>query len=580
VTTTSPAAAVAAVARGEPAGVVPAPAGQTGLVPAAAAPPATGATLASSALPITSAPAVTSAPVTAKRRHRAGTAARLIAFHLAVLGVVIAVVVVALAYQLSASYDQIAGRNLASELHSFAANVPAPPLPATSSHPGRGAGAGTGGGAGAAGSAPVSSTAAARRAGCELLQSAARYFRGHALPAGTVLAVGVASCRSPAGPVVASGSVPLVEAVLAAPAVGRAVAQPPGGSLLASDHSKGYQFELLSSPIREGRRVIGSFIAAEDMAGLLADRARVVRLSVAEGAVALLAAVLGAWFILRRLLRTVGRITTAAEEIERGEIDRRLGDQGTDDEVGRLAVTFDRMLDRIASAMTTQRRLLSDVSHQLRTPLTVARGHLEVLQRTGTGDRSAVEETVSLVLDELDHMRALVERLLLLGRAMEPDFLAVEAIDLRSFVADLYATSQVLAERRFLTAPVPDVVVHADEAKLRGAVLNLIDNAVKATVAGDSVGLSARLEPASGDLLINVDDSGPGIDPSQRAAALARFQRPGARDAGGSGLGLAIVKAVAEAHGGRLDLSDSPIGGCRASIRLPASAVSSGGVAV
>jgi signal transduction histidine kinase len=232
------------------------------------------------------------------------------------------------------------------------------------------------------------------------------------------------------------------------------------------------------------------------------------------------------------------------------------------------------MIDRIDAAMTAQRRLLSDVSHQLRTPLTVARGHLEVLQRTGEiADPQAVDETVELVIDELEHMRSLVERLLLLGRAIEPDFLAPELIDARSFFADIYYACQVLAPRHWSLIPVPDVVLNADAAKLRGAVLNLVDNAVKVTAADDSIELSALYDAAHGTFTFAVEDSGPGIPAAQREAVLARFARPGARDEDGSGLGLAIVRAVAQAHGGHVTVGESRFGGARVAIVLPAAVV-------
>ncbi len=192
-------------------------------------------------------------------------------------------------------------------------------------------------------------------------------------------------------------------------------------------------------------------------------------------------AVAGAYLLLRRLLRTVGRITTTASAIENGDLERRLGDQGTDDEVAQLAATFDSMLDRLDASMTVQRRLLSDVSHQLRTPLTVAKGHLEVLARQENPDLDDVHETIGVVVDELDHMSSLVERLLLLGRALEPDFLQVERLDLRTFLSDLFDSARVLADRHWVLTDVPDLVLEVDVAKLRGALLNLIDNAIRAT---------------------------------------------------------------------------------------------------
>jgi signal transduction histidine kinase len=204
----------------------------------------------------------------------------------------------------------------------------------------------------------------------------------------------------------------------------------------------------------------------------------------------------------------------------------------------------------------------------------VARGHLEVLQRTGDiADPRAAAETVALVVDELDHMRSLVERLLLLGKAIEPDFLAPDLIDVRAFLADLHAASQVLAPRNWTLSAVPDVVVCADAAKLRGALLNLVDNAVRVTEAGGRIEIACELNATARTFTLAVEDSGPGIPAAQREAVLARFARPGARDQDGSGLGLAIVRAVAEAHGGTVAIGESRLGGARVAMVLPAELV-------
>jgi signal transduction histidine kinase len=361
-----------------------------------------------------------------------------------------------------------------------------------------------------------------------------------------------------------AGSQPL----LTDPRVRAWTANPPAGTEVASTTVRGRPFTLLAVPLTTDTRTIGTLVVAADQTRALADRHRVLTLAVGEAAVALLAGVAAGYLLLRRLLRTIGRITTTAAELGRGDLDRRLGDQGRDDEVGELAATFDVMADRVASAMSAQRRLLSDVSHQLRTPLTVARGHLEVLGRTGSADRDEVEATVTLVVDELDHMRTLVERLLLLGAAMEPDFLETAPLDLRSLLADLLDAGRMLADRHWSMGPAPDLVLVADTSKLRGALLNLLDNAAKATTPADRIELRCALR-ADGGLEIAVEDSGPGIPAAQRSAAVTRFRRPGAADSEGSGLGLAIVHAVAEAHGGTLELGDSDLGGCRVAVVLP-----------
>jgi len=317
-------------------------------------------------------------------------------------------------------------------------------------------------------------------------------------------------------------------------------------------------------------------MVASDLSHLHSDQSRVLALVIVEALVALVGGVAGAYLLLRRLLRTVGTITTTAASIESGNLDERLGDQGTDDEVGQLAATFDSMLDRLQAAMDVQRRLLSDVSHQLRTPLTVARGHLEVLARQRSAGIDEVRDTVGVVVDELDHMRALVERLLMLGRALEPDFLQIERLDLRAFLFDILESAHVLALRDWSLSAVPDLVLEVDVAKLRGAMLNLVDNAIKATSELDVVEIRAVHSTQDGTLELSVEDSGPGIPPDQLERVLTRFGRLGLADQEGSGLGLAIVVAVAEAHEGSFELGESDLGGCRAVIILHDSRISVG----
>lgn len=371
-----------------------------------------------------------------------------------------------------------------------------------------------------------------------------------------------------------AGSQPL----LASTALNRWVSAPPSRTVVTNIRLDRRPYKVLAVPLAVPRSgaapgrsgSAGTLVVAANQTRAIADRHRVLGLAVGEALVALLAGVAGSYLLLRQLLRTIGRITTTAAELGSGDLDRRLGDQGRDDEVGELAATFDVMADRVAAAMTAQRRLLADVSHQLRTPLTVARGHLEVLSRTGAADPAEVQSTVTLVVDELDHMRTLVERLLMLGAAMEPDFLDLAPVDLRMLLADLLEASRTLADRQWAMTSAPDVVLFADASKLRGALLNLLDNAAKATAPGDRIELRSRLR-SDGGLEISVEDSGPGIPVAHRAEALTRFRRPDVRrsDTRGSGLGLAIVSAVATAHGGQLRLGDSLLGGCQVRVILP-----------
>jgi two-component system, OmpR family, sensor kinase len=468
----------------------------------------------------------------AHSRRRVGTAARLAAFHALVLFVVLGAVVVVFIKQFAASYETLGERALASELRAY------------------------------------SSAASSRPGNVDLQTFTVGYLQERALPAGTVLVVSFLGTRI----VGTTGS----SALLKDQRIANWLAHPPARSVSKTIRIDGSSTSVLVSPLVVGGTRSGTFVATTNLSADEGQRSRVLALSIAEAGIALLAGVASAYLLLRRLLRTVGKMTKTAEDIGSGALDQRLGDQGSDDEVGQLASTFDAMLERIDTAMTAQRRLLSDVSHQLRTPLTVARGHLDVLNHTGDiSDPLAVKETVTLVLDELDHMRALVERLLLLGRAMEPDFLSPDLIDARSFMADVYSAAQVLAPRQWVLEPIPDIVVSADAPKLRGALLNLIDNAVRVTAPEDTIAIVCSLDDITPTFTIAVEDSGPGIPAAQREAVLERFARPGARDQDGSGLGLAIVRAVAEAHGGRVAIAESALGGARVAMVLPVELVRS-----
>ena len=331
----------------------------------------------------------------------------------------------------------------------------------------------------------------------------------------------------------------------------------------------GRSVELVTAPLYDRRSYVGTIVAAEDLTPFVKTRTRVLDLSLAEAGIALFAGTASSYILLRHLLRTVGRITVTADELGRLNLDQRLGDQGSDDEVGDLARTFDEMLDRIDRVLQGQRRLLADVSHQLRTPLTIARGHLEILGRSKVPDRAALRESIEVVVDEIAHMGAIVERLLMLGHAMDPDFLETHPVDLRALLGDCFAAAKVLEPREYTLGPVPDVVIDVDEDKVRGAILNLVSNAVHATTTGDAIRLSAAINGVRSEIELVVEDSGPGIPISERTLALERYARPGPRAAGGTGLGLAIVRAVSEAHGGRVLIDSSVLGGARVTIVLP-----------
>jgi signal transduction histidine kinase len=216
----------------------------------------------------------------------------------------------------------------------------------------------------------------------------------------------------------------------------------------------------------------------------------------------------------------------------------------------------ERLADERASLLERQERFLHDASHELRTPVTIARGHLEMLSRL---DGDAPE--VGVALDELHRMERIVDHLLLLAKADQPDFIAPAEIDLEPFLEDVFMRWSEVAPRSWKLGLLPSGILVADPEALRHALDALIENAVKHTELGDGIELRAR--PRGGEVVIEVSDGGPGVEPEALGRIFDRFARADparTRDRGGVGLGLAIVDTIATAHAGRCTVRSSGSG--------------------
>jgi signal transduction histidine kinase len=206
---------------------------------------------------------------------------------------------------------------------------------------------------------------------------------------------------------------------------------------------------------------------------------------------------------------------------------------------------------RLESLLERQERFLHDASHELRTPVTIARGHLEVLERTNGG---AAE--VGVALDELSRMERILERLLLLARADQPDFVEFEEVELDRFLEDVFVRWSEVAPRTWRLGSLAYGVLRADPEQLRIALDALLENAVKYSEPGDRIELSSRA--TGGKVTIDVADEGIGVPDEARVQIFDRFARADAartRSTGGVGLGLAIVDTIVKAHGGRCSVA-------------------------
>jgi signal transduction histidine kinase len=225
-----------------------------------------------------------------------------------------------------------------------------------------------------------------------------------------------------------------------------------------------------------------------------------------------------------------------------------------------------QLADERASLLGRQEQLLHDVSHELRTPVTIARGHLELLQRT----RGAPTPEVSVALDELERISRIVEQLLLLAKTgrLNGDE-SVADVDIERLAEDVVMRWAEVAPRAWRVGELAKGTLRADPDSLRIALDALVENAIKHTEVKDVIEI--RSQRRGGEVAITVADEGCGVPPGALAEIFDRFARADAargRGNGGAGLGLAIVKAIAEAHGGRCEVSSSARG-CNFTLVLP-----------
>jgi signal transduction histidine kinase len=274
------------------------------------------------------------------------------------------------------------------------------------------------------------------------------------------------------------------------------------------------------------------------------------------GLITLLVAAGAGWLLASRTTRPMRRMPIS---------------ETNNDEVRRLAESFNHMLDRLEAAFTGQRAFVADASHDLRTPLTIVQGQLEVLARNPNPDAAEVRRVTAQVTAATGRMERLVDDLLLLARADSGAGFSPEASELEPLLAAEVEALGETSGRLIELGEVSPRPVLLERERVSRAVTNLITNAVSHTGEGGRIRVSAV---GRGEwVVIAVDDDGPGVPVEMRERVFDRFARldsSRSSDSGGSGLGLAIVSAVAELHGGQAACSDSPLGGARFTITLPA----------
>ncbi len=283
---------------------------------------------------------------------------------------------------------------------------------------------------------------------------------------------------------------------------------------------------------------------------------------------ALLLAAVASWLVVNRTLVPVRQLTNTARQISESDLTGRIEVRGGE-EAAEMARTFNSMLDRLEVIVRTERDFVRDASHELRVPLTVCLGNLELLGEGLPSDEAGRNRVIALAIDEVERMSRIVEDLRLLADSPHSDFLQPERIELAGFTAELAGKARALASREWEVDAVGDSALYADRHRLTEAVMNLVDNAVQHTVVGDRIAIGTAID--GDEVRIWVRDTGVGVPVADQARIFDRFCRGSfaTRRYRGSGLGLAIVRAVAEAHGGRVELASMPGTGATFTIVMP-----------
>jgi two-component system, OmpR family, sensor kinase len=270
------------------------------------------------------------------------------------------------------------------------------------------------------------------------------------------------------------------------------------------------------------------------------------------------------WAAAGRVVAPVRELTRTARSISDTDLNKRITVRGSD-EVALLAQTFNGMLDRLEEAFTAQRRFAQDAGHELRTPITVVRGHLELM---GDDPRERAD-TMPLVMSELERMDRIVNDLLLLAKAGQPGFVERAPVDLAALTEEIHAKATAIADRDWRLVEIGNGEFLLDRQRVTQAMMQLASNAAWHAAGEGPIEIGSSSDRRNVRLWIR--DHGPGIPQAAQERIFDRFMRGDAsRHTDGSGLGLSVVKAIAEGHGGTVELESRPHVGATFTIVLPA----------
>ena len=264
---------------------------------------------------------------------------------------------------------------------------------------------------------------------------------------------------------------------------------------------------------------------------------------------------LAGYLISRRLLLPIDRITKAAQSISINNLNRRIEVSQADDELSRLAETFNEMIGRLKQSFDKQSQFVSDASHELRTPISVIQGYIGLIDRWGKEDRSVLQESIDAIKNETSGMTELIERLLFLARGDSGNQkLQKIEFSLNELIEEVYKESRLISQIHYLHCDIAEeIMLTADRKMIKQMLRALIDNSLKFTPPDGTITVHAGKK--NDTVHIAVEDTGIGIPEDEVDNIFNRFYRVDkarSKESGGSGLGLSIVKWIVDAHGGSI----------------------------
>lgn len=327
-----------------------------------------------------------------------------------------------------------------------------------------------------------------------------------------------------------------------------------------------------NSPIEVKNKGIFHLIVVKDMEYEYRFLKLLFVMMAVSNAVGIIVALISGTFISKRMLKPIDKITKAAQSISVQDLNNRIEVTSSDDELSRLAMTFNEMIERLQKSFESQSKFVSDASHELRTPISVIQGYISLLDRWGKDDKEILQEAIDTIKNETSNMTNLIEKLLFLARGDSRTLkLEKESFCLNALIDEVIKESKIIAPDYYIINEKNEsVTIYADLRLIKQALRALIDNSIKYTpVKGEiSINSYAELE----NIAITIEDTGLGIPEEEIPNLFNRFYRVDearSKKTGGTGLGLAIVKQIIDIHNGNISINSEPEKGTKVIIKLP-----------